>query len=133
MAIEYIYEKQINNADVHRDVDRQQQKEYGMLTMLAAFFVVGLMFYGWQQYRWIQSGYAIESAQKKKESLTEYRNQLLLERASLSRDERVDNIARIDLKMVLPVAGQIVMLAPDAPTTIPVAPLPENPALAANK
>ncbi len=34
-------------------------------------FLFGLFAYGWQHYQWIQYGYRIEEAQKKKEQLAE--------------------------------------------------------------
>jgi len=113
MAIEVVFEKRINNTAIRRDVDIEQRREYILLTFLAALFVLGLVFYGWQQYRWIQLGYEIESLEKQRSELMEYQNQLLLDANSLGRDERVELYARKKLGMVLPSAAQIVTLAPD--------------------
>jgi cell division protein FtsL len=129
MAIEVHFEKRFNNAAVIRDVDVQQQREYVLLTLLAACFVLGLLFYGWQQYRWIQAGYAIEAAQKRQDELKESNGQLTLERDSLATLQRIDSIARHDLGMVAAVPGQLVTLNPAAPLTIPSAPEPASPAL----
>ena len=133
MAIEVIFEKRINNAAVHHAVDDEQRRQYFLLVGLAGLFMLGLLIYGWQQYKWIQSGYEIASAEKQRDELAEYRKQLLVERTSMARDERIDKIARTTLGMTLPAPGQTVVLNADAPTTLPVPPAPEPPALTASK
>ena len=98
------------------------------VTVLAAMFLFGLFAYGWQHYQWIQYGYRIEEAQKKKDQLAEIGRQLRLERASLRSPQRIDSIARGELGMVVPAPGQLVTFSADAPLTIPVpqpADLPE--------
>ena len=67
MSFEVVFEKRFSNANVHRDVDVEQRRQYFLLTILAAVFVLGLLFYGWQQYRWIDLGYKIEAAQQEKD------------------------------------------------------------------
>jgi cell division protein FtsL len=133
MAIEFVFEKQINNAAVHHDVDLEQRRQYFLLVGLAGLFMVGLLVYGWQQYQWVQSGYDIVAAQKQRDELAEYRKQLLVERTFLARAERIDNIARTRLGMTLAAPGQTVMWSADGPTTLPVEPALEPPALSASK
>jgi cell division protein FtsL len=130
MAIEFVFEKQINNASVHHDVDTEQRRQYFLLVGLAGLFMVGLLVYGWQQYQWVQSGYEIASAQKQRDELAEFRKQLLLERTSLARDERIDKIARTRLGMTLPAPGQ---WNPDAPLVIPADTPAPDAALTASK
>lgn len=116
MSIEVVFEKRINNAaTVYRDTDVEQRRQYVLLMGLAAVFVLGLLFYGWQQYRWIQLGYEIESLEKKKEGLLAYQQELVLERQTLAWEERIDSIARNQLGMVIAAPGQIVTLSADAP------------------
>jgi cell division protein FtsL len=133
MAIEFVFEKQINNAAVHHDVDVEQRRQYFLLVGLAALFMVGLLIYGWQQYQWVQSGYEIASAQKQRDELAEYRKQLLVARTTLARDERIDNIARSELGMTIPAPWQTVMWSVDGPMVPPVEPTPESPALTAKR
>lgn len=113
MSIEVVFEKRINNVTVYRDTDVAQRRQYMLLMGLAAVFVLGLLFYGWQQYRYLQLGYEIESLEKKKQELLAYRQELVLERDTLAREERIDFIARTQLGMVLAAPGQIVTLMPD--------------------
>jgi cell division protein FtsL len=121
MAIEVVFEKRINNAAVYSDVDTEQRRQYFLLVGLAALFMVGLLFYGWQQYQWRQAGYEIESAQKKVEELTDFQKQLQVERASKALPGRIDKIARERLGMTAAAPGQLVTFSADAPMTIPSA------------
>jgi len=119
MAIEVHFEKHINNLNVVREADTGYRLEYIGVTLLFAAFLLCLFFYGWQHYLWITNGYKIEEAQKRKDQLTEFGHQLRIERESLRSLERIDDIARHKLGMVLPAPGQLVILRADAPLTIP--------------
>src|SRR5215831_16074943 len=119
MAIEVHLEKRIINNHVIREADVRSYRDYIIVTALAAIFLFGLFAYGWQHYQWIQYGYRIEEAQKKKEQLAETGRQLRLERASLSNPQRIDSIARKQLGMVVPAPGQLVTFNMDAPVSIP--------------
>ncbi|OLC90860.1 MAG: hypothetical protein AUH86_22085 [Acidobacteria bacterium 13_1_40CM_4_58_4] len=123
MAIEIHYEKRIIN-NVIREADSKSHRDYIVVTAHAAMFLFALFAYGWQHYQWIQYGYRIEEARKKKEQLSETSRQLRLERAFLRNPERIDAIARGQLGMVAPAPGQLVTLSADAPLTIP-APAPQ--------
>jgi cell division protein FtsL len=126
MPIEVHFEKRIMNSNVVREADAKSHRDYIVVTVLAAVFLFGLFAYGWQHYQWIQYGYRIEEAQKKKERLSETSRQLHLERASLSNPKRIDALARRDLGMVFPLPGQLVNLSADLPLTTPVPP-PDQP------
>ncbi len=119
MAIEIHLEKRIINNNVIREADSRSHRDYIVVTALASMFLLGLFAYGWQHYQWIQYGYRIEEAQKKKEQLAETGRQLRLERALLRNPQRIDALARRDLGMVVPAPGQLVTLSADAPLTIP--------------
>ena len=124
MAIEVHLEKRIINNHVIREADVRSYRDYIIVTAFAAVFLFGLFAYGWQHYKFIQYGYRIEEAQKKKEQLSEIGRQLRLERASLRNPQRIDSIARRELGMVVPQPGQLVTFNADAPLTIP-APRPQ--------
>ena len=119
MAIEIHLEKRIINNNVIREADSRSHRDYIVVTALASMFLLGLFAYGWQHYQWIQYGYRIEEAQKKKEQMAETGRQLRLERALLRKPQRIDALARRDLGMVVPAPGQLVTLSADAPLTIP--------------
>jgi cell division protein FtsL len=124
MAIEVHLEKRIINNHVIREADVKSYRDYVIVTVLASMFLFGLFAYGWQHYQWIQYGYRIEEAQKKKEQLSEIGRQLRLERASLRNPQRIDSIARGQLGMVVPAPGQLVTFNADAPLTIPTPQVP---------
>jgi len=126
MPIEVHLERKIINNNVIRETDVRSHRDYVVVTALATMLLLGLFAYGWQHYRWIQYGYRIEEAQKKKEQLVEAGRMLRLERATLRKPQRIDAIARRDLGMVVPAPGQLVTLHADAPLTIP-APQPPQP------
>jgi cell division protein FtsL len=126
MPIEIQFEKRIINHNVVREADSKSHRDYIVVTMVGAMFVLGLFIYAWQHYEWIQYGYRIEEAQKTKEQLAEIGRQLRLERASLRDPRRIDAIARRDLGMMVPAPGQLVTFSADAPLTIPK-PQPSQP------
>jgi cell division protein FtsL len=128
MPIEVHLEKRIINNNVIREADPKSHRDYVVVTALAAVFLLGLFAYGWQHYQWIQYGYRIEEAQKKKEQLTEIGRQLRLERSTLRNPQRIDAMARRDLGMVVPAPGQLVTLTIDTPLTAP-APQQSQPVL----
>src|SRR5437763_12639150 len=119
MAIEIHLEKRIVNNSVIRQIDAKSHRDYIVVTALAAIFLFGLFAYGWQHYQWIQYGYRIQEAQKKKEQLAEIGQQLRLERALLRSVSRIDAIARRELGMVVPAPGALVTFHADAPLALP--------------
>ena len=119
MAIEIHFDKRIVNTNVIRETDSKSHRDYIVVTVLAAVFLFGLFAYGWQHYRWIQYGYRIEEAQKKREQLAEIGRQLRLEKQLLRHPQRIDSIARGHLGLVVPAPGQLVTFSTDAPLTIP--------------
>jgi cell division protein FtsL len=114
MPIEIHFEKHIINHTLIREADPKSHRDYVVVTALAAMFLFGLFVYGWQHYQWIQYGYRIQAAQKKKEQLTEIGQQFRLERASLRSVQRIDSLARQQLGMVVPAPGQLVTLRSDS-------------------
>jgi cell division protein FtsL len=123
-TIDIQFDKKIDNSRVHRPLDSLAGLEYLSLTLLGAMFVFGALFYGWQQYQWIQYGYRIEEAQKRIGELSEVGRQLRVERGVLASPQRIDETARRDLGMVAPRTGQIVTLDADdaAPAPRPFEP-----------
>jgi cell division protein FtsL len=126
MAIEVHLEKRIVNHNVIREADPKSHRDYIVVTIMAAMFLFGLFVYGWQHYQWIQYGYRIEEAQKRKEQLAEVGRQLRLERASLRSPQRIDSLARRSLGMVPPGPGQLVNVGAEGTWTAPE-PLPSQP------
>ena len=112
-TIDIHFDKKIDNSRIVREPDARCRLEYMCLTLLGAMFVLGILFYAWQQYQWIQYGYRIEESHRQIEELAEVGRQLRVERATLANPQRIDSIARTELGMVEPRIGQIVTLETD--------------------
>ncbi len=108
-TIDIQFDKKIDNSRIQRDFDSSCSREYLSLTLLGAVFVICALFYGWQQYQWIQYGYQIEETQKQNEEFVEVGRQLRVERGMLASPQRIDAIAR-SLGMITPNPDAIVML-----------------------
>ena len=102
ITVEIEFDKKIDNSRLVREADSRCRREYICLTLLGAIFVLGALFYAWQQYQWIQYGYRIEEAQKQIDRLAEIGRQLRVERATLANPQRIDAIARGQLGMIGP-------------------------------
>jgi len=113
MSIEVVFEKRIHNVNVCRDVDAVQRRQYFLLTLLSSIFVIGLLLYGWQQYRWINLGYQIEKANGRKEALLDHQRNLAVQRESLAQPGVIESAAR-GMGLVAAAPGQIVTLADEA-------------------
>jgi cell division protein FtsL len=111
--IEVRFDKNINNLTLVREADTRRQWEYIAVAMLGAMFVLGLLFYGTQLYRYQQYGYQIEEAQKVKDSLVQKRNTLQLQRDQLQNPTRIESIAK-GMGMVPSVPGQLVNVNPES-------------------
>ena len=109
-TIDIQFDKKIDNSRVHRVPDSLCRLEYLGLTLLGGMFVFGALFYGWQQYQWIQYGYRIEASQQRIEELSEVGRQLRVERGVWASPQRIDETARRDMGMIGPRADQIVTL-----------------------
>ena len=107
--IEVRFEKNINNLTLVREADTRRHWEYITVTMLGALFVMGVLFYAWQHYQYIQYGYKIEEAQKQQAQLVQKRNVLRLDREQWKNPARIASIAK-EMGMVPSVPGQIVTL-----------------------
>jgi cell division protein FtsL len=121
MSIEVIFEKRINNVSVYRDVDVAQRRQYFLLTFLSAVFVLGLLLYGWQQYRWLRLGYDIGKLQERKEVLLEEQHRLQVVRNREGSAQYIDSIARNQLGLVVAAPGQIVRIDDSTPPSTDLA------------
>lgn len=87
---------------------REMRSFAGAMTVLFAL----MMFYGWQHYMSIQSGYKVESERQQLSQLQEQNRELRLSEAQLSSPARIDRLARA-MGLEQPTPGQVVL--PDGP------------------
>jgi cell division protein FtsL len=70
--------------------------------------LAGVIFlYAWQHFQSVQLGYQMESLKSQHAQMTELNRQLTLEAAGLRSPERIDEIARRQLGLTAPAAGQL--------------------------
>ena len=112
MAIEIHFEKRINNSAVVRDVDPRQQRNHMFAMLLAVLFLLGLLFYGWQQYRYLDAGYVLSRARVAHQKLTEANARLTVHRDSMGSLTRIAAKAKA-LGMIEPAPGQWLTLNPE--------------------
>lgn len=112
-TIEIQFDKKIDNTRVIREFDLRCRADYICLTLLSAVFVIGALFYAWQQFRWIQYGYQIEAADRYIRELAEEERQLRLQRAELASPGRIEQLARTELGMVTPGPDEYLILERD--------------------
>ena len=85
-------------------VRRREMRTFaGAVVMLFAL----VMFYGWQHYQSIQSGYRIEAEKQRLQQLQEQNRDLRLSEAQLSAPGRIDRLAR-GMGLEQPSPGQVV-------------------------
>lgn len=85
-------------------VRRREMRSFaGAMVMLFAL----VMFYGWQHYLSIQSGYHVESEKQQVSQLQEQNRELRLSEAQLSDPTRIDRLAR-GMGLEQPAPGQVV-------------------------
>jgi len=111
--IEVRFQKNINNLTLVREADTKRQWEHLVVVALGALFVAGLLFYGWQHYRYIQYGYMLEAAQKKQDQLIQMRSVYRLHREQLQDPTRVESLAR-QMGMVPSAPGQFIAVNLDS-------------------
>ena len=70
--------------------------------------LAGVIFlYAWQHFQCVQLGYQMESLKSQQAQMTELNRQLTLEAAGLRSPARIDEIARRQLGLTAPAAGQL--------------------------
>jgi cell division protein FtsL len=118
-TIEIQFDKKFDNSRVMREVDLRCRHDYICITLLGAVFMLGTLFYAWQQYKWIQYGYEIAEAQQSLDRLTEEWRALRIERASLASPARIEELARSYLGMETPGPAQYLTAQPPQPAGNP--------------
>jgi cell division protein FtsL len=99
--------KRIDNSRLVRMNSPGRWRE--LLKQLAAGgLLTGVIFvYAWQHFQCVQLGYQMESLKAQQAQMSELNRQLTLESASLRSPARIDEIARRQLGLTAPAAGQL--------------------------
>jgi cell division protein FtsL len=103
----HIVAKRIDNSRLVRLESPGRCRE--LLKQLAVGgLLAGVIFlYAWQHFQCVQLGYQMESLKAQQAQMTELNRQLTLEAAGLRSPARIDEIARRQLGLTAPAAGQL--------------------------
>src|SRR5262249_39511498 len=95
------------NARLVKEKDRARARELRMLAIYGAAIVVPLLVYVWQRVEFLRISYQVEALKKEREDLQEQNKRLVVERSFLLSPDRIERVARHDLGLVDPPAGDV--------------------------
>jgi cell division protein FtsL len=104
---EFHTRKAIDNSRVVRAIAPDRVRELARLVALGALIGAGTLLYAWQHFACIQLSYQLESLKSEQSQAKELNQELKLEVAGLRSPSRIDEIARNQLGLTVPAAGQI--------------------------
>jgi cell division protein FtsL len=104
---EFFTVKRIDNSRVTRPMEPHRMRECARLVSLGALLTICALLYAWQHFETIQLRYKLESLRGERSQAAELNQELRLEVAGLRSPGRIDIIARRQLGLTAPVAGQV--------------------------
>lgn len=118
-AFEYAIKKDIRNNPIVREVDETRVREMWRSASVGALLVLILLYSAWQHFELIRYGYRIEQTQQQRTTEEQLNRHLRLGIQTLSRPDRIEQLATSRLRMVRPGADDTIILErivpPDAP------------------
>jgi hypothetical protein len=109
---EFYFQKTIDNSRLVKVSDPQRRREIRIFSAAVAALFMVMMFYAWQHFSSIETGYRIEAQKAERDRLVEVNRTLTLEAASLRDPGRIDALARkMGLESTQP--GQVIRLNPE--------------------
>ena len=116
--------KRIDNSRLARPIASDRLREMARLIGLGALLAAAALVYAWQHFQFLQLRYRVESLKAERSQSSELNQQLKLEIAGLRAPSRIDEIARRQLRLTVPVSGQVAPLeGPSEPVVAQVRPL----------
>lgn len=109
-AFEYQIKKDIRNNPIVREVDQARVRELWRSTAVGGLFVALLLHAAWQHFELIRFGYRLEQLQQARAAEEQVNRHLKLQVQALQRPQRIEHIARTQLKMVQPRPDDAVVL-----------------------
>ena len=109
-AFEYQIKKDIRNNPIVREVDQARSRELWRWAGVGGLFVALLLYASWQHFELIRYGYRLEQLQQARADEEQVNRHLKLQVQSLQRPQRIELIARKQLKMVQPGPNDAVVL-----------------------
>ena len=118
-AFEYAIKKDIRNNPIVREVDETRLRDMWRWASVGALLVVVLLSSAWQHFELIRYGYRIEQVDQQRAAEMQAYRHLLLTVQTLSRPDRIEQLATTQLKMHAPGKDDTVILERVTPGEAP--------------
>jgi cell division protein FtsL len=118
-AFEYAIKKDIRNNPIVREVDQARLREMLRSTVIGVFVVVIVLYSAWQHFELVRYGYRIEQMQQQRATEEKVNRHLKLNIQTLSRPDRIEQLASRRLKLVQPAADDTFILERVVPSEPP--------------
>jgi cell division protein FtsL len=118
-AFEYQIRKDIRNNPIVREVDQARVRELWQSVVVGGVFVVMLLYAAWQHFELIRYGYRTQQLQEARQNEERANRHLRLQVQALQRPQRIEKIAKTQLRMVQPGPADTVVLERVTPNDPP--------------
>jgi cell division protein FtsL len=118
-AFEYAIKKDIRNNPIVREVDEARLREMLRSTVIGVFVVAIVLYSAWQHFELVRYGYRIEQMQQQRAAEEKVNRHLKLNIQTLSRPDRIEQLASRRLKLVQPSADDTFILERVVPSEPP--------------
>lgn len=118
-AFEYAIKKDVRNNPIVREVDETRMREMLRSTLIGAFVVSIVLYSAWQHFELVRYGYRIEQMQQQRAAEEKVNRHLKLNIQTLSRPDRIEQLASRRLKLVQPSAEDTFILERVVPSEPP--------------
>jgi len=105
--MEFVTVKRIDNSRLVRSVSRGHWRDLFRFAVIGAALVALLLVYAGQHFRCLRVQYQLEELKARRAEAVEMNAQLKLQAAALSAPGRIDQLARGELGLTVPVPGQV--------------------------
>jgi cell division protein FtsL len=118
-AFEYAIKKDVRNNPIVREVDEARLREMLRSTLIGVFVVAIVLYSAWQHFELVRYGYRIEQMQQQRAAEEMVNRHLKLNIQTLSRPDRIEQLASRRLKLVQPAAEDTFILERVVPSEPP--------------
>jgi cell division protein FtsL len=118
-AFEYAIKKDIRNNPIVREVDEARVREMWRSASVGVLLVALLLYSAWQHFELLRYGYRIQQMQQQRATEEQVNRRLKLSIQTLSRPDRIEQLATAKLRMVQPGASDTIILERVVPSDAP--------------
>ena len=118
-AFEYAIKKDVRNNPIVREVDEARLREMLRWTFVGVFVVAIFVYSAWQHLELVRYGYRIEQMQQQRAAEEKVNRHLKLNIQTLSRPDRIEQLASRRLKLVQPASEDTFILERVIPSEPP--------------